>query len=79
MTLERDGERLASFPDLIMTLDAATARPLVSAAIAPGQRVALITVPRERLILGATMANRKLLRPIEEIIGKPILAHLFGG
>ncbi len=27
MTLEKDGERYATFPDLIMTLDAKTARP----------------------------------------------------
>jgi hypothetical protein len=73
MTLERHGERLATFPDLIMTLDSRTARPLVSAAIEQGQAVSVMAVPRQKLILGATMRNEKLLHPIEDIIHKPIL------
>jgi DUF917 family protein len=72
MTLERDGERLATFPDLIMTLDAKTARPLVSASIQKGQMVCAIAVPREKLILSTTMHSEKLLKPIEDIIHKPI-------
>lgn len=73
MTLELEGRRLATFPDLIMTLDAATARPVVSAAIAKGQRLAVITAPRQSLILSSTMRNEALLKPIEEAIGKPVL------
>jgi hypothetical protein len=77
MTLERDGERLATFPDLIMTFDARTAGPLVSAAIEQGQAVSVIAVPRQKLILGATMRNEKLLQPIEDIIHKPVLPFVF--
>lgn len=73
MTLELKGERLATFPDLIMTLDAKTAGPIVSAGIKQGQEVAVITAPKENLILSTTMQNKKLLQPIEAIIGKPIL------
>jgi uncharacterized protein len=76
MTLEQDGERLATFPDLIMTLDARTARPIVSAAIEKGQAVTVIHVPARNLILSATMRNRSLLKPIEDVIGKPILPYL---
>ncbi|MBB6283608.1 DUF917 family protein [Geobacillus subterraneus] len=61
MTLELNGERLSTFPDLIMTLDAETGRPIVSATISKGQKVAIITVPKENLILGSPMRNRKLL------------------
>ncbi|SDE30207.1 DUF917 domain-containing protein [Sporomusa acidovorans] len=73
MTVEKQGERLATFPDLIMTLDAQTARPIVSAGIRQGQKVAVITVPQEKLLLSTTMRNKKLLAPIETIIGKPVL------
>lgn len=73
MTLEINGERLASFPDLIMTLDAKTGRPIISAAVEKGQQLAVITVPREKLILSTTMRNPKLLKPVEEIIGKSII------
>lgn len=73
MTLELNGERIATFPDLIMTLDAKTAMPMVSASIKQGQEVAVIMAPKENLILSTTMKNKKLLQPIEAIIGKSIL------
>ncbi|USG65531.1 DUF917 family protein [Brevibacillus ruminantium] len=76
MTLEQDGKRLATFPDLIMTLDARTARPIVTAAIESGQAVAVIHVPADKLILSATMRNKGLLKPIEDVIGKEILPYL---
>ncbi|WP_079911666.1 DUF917 family protein [Paenibacillus sp. 32352] len=74
MTLEKDGERLATFPDLIMTLDASTAKPVVSAAIEKGQRLTVISAPKEQLILSTTMSNENLLKPIESTIGKPIVS-----
>ncbi|MEK3911217.1 DUF917 family protein [Paenibacillus sp. FSL H7-0331] len=77
MTLEQDGQRLATFPDLIMTLDARTAHPVVSAAITKGQAVAVIHVPRGQLILSTTMSNPALLQPIEDVIGKSINSYIF--
>ncbi|WP_425059082.1 hypothetical protein SCACP_37390 [Sporomusa carbonis] len=77
MTLEKDGQRLATFPDLIMTLDAKTARPVVSAAVERDQHITVIVAPKENLILGTTMRNKNLLQPIEEIIHKPILPFVF--
>jgi DUF917 family protein len=76
MTLEKNGERFATFPDLIMTLDAKTAKPIVSAAIEKGQQLAVIAVPKENLLLSSTMRNEKLLKPIEEIIKKSVLQYL---
>jgi uncharacterized protein len=77
MTIEKNGERYGTFPDLIMTLDAKTAKPIVSAAIEKGQRIAVIAVPKENLILSSTMRNEKLMKPIEEIIKKSIIPYLF--
>ncbi|PLS14651.1 hypothetical protein CVD28_26735 [Bacillus sp. M6-12] len=76
MTIEKDGERFGTFPDLIMTLDAKTARPIVSAAIEKGQQIAVISVPKENLILSSTMRNEKLMKPVEEIIKKSIIRYL---
>lgn len=73
MTLEKDGERFATFPDLIMTLDAKTAKPIVTAAVERGQRLAVVTVPKEKLLLSSTMSNEKLLKPVEDIIQKSII------
>ncbi|MFD1425783.1 DUF917 domain-containing protein [Kroppenstedtia sanguinis] len=75
MTLERKGERLATFPDLIMTFDAETGRPIVSAEISKGQSIAVIAVPKENLKLGATMRNPKLLKQIEDIIEQSIIPY----
>ncbi|WP_243357019.1 DUF917 domain-containing protein [Bacillus litorisediminis] len=77
MTLEKNGQRFGTFPDLIMTLDARTAEPIVSAAIHKGQQITVIVVPKENLLLSSTMRNKKLMKPIEDIIKKPILEFCF--
>lgn len=74
MTLEKHGERLATFPDLIMTFDAVTAKPIVSAAIKKGQRLTVISAPKENLKLSTTMSNVNLLKPIEATIGRSIVS-----
>ncbi len=73
MTLERNGQRLATFPDLIMTFEAETGRPLISAAVKKGQEIFLLASPAHNLILGAGVKDKALLRRIEGIIGKAII------
>jgi DUF917 family protein len=75
MTAEIAGERLATFPDLIMTLDTETGAPIVSARIEEGQSVTVITADKSRLRLGASMFDADLLAGIEPVLGKPIVAH----
>ena len=66
---------LATFPDLIMTLDT-NGQPVTTAGLKQGDEVFLIRVPAERLILGEGMRCADLLATIEPIVGKPILAHV---
>ncbi|MBX8946799.1 DUF917 family protein [Lysinibacillus sp. K60] len=73
MTAEINGERKGTFPDLIMTFDAKTGCPLVSAEIQEGQSIAVISVPKDNLKLSSTMFNEKLLKSIEMIIHKKIV------
>ncbi|WP_208443859.1 S-methyl thiohydantoin desulfurase domain-containing protein, partial [Pantoea agglomerans] len=54
MTIEKDGIRYGTFPDLIMTLDVKTGRPIVTAEVEKGQNLAVIVVPKEKLILSST-------------------------
>jgi DUF917 family protein len=75
MTAVMDGGRLATFPDLLMTLDSETGGPIVSAAIQQGQEVTVIAVPKARLLLGASMGDTELLGEIEPVLGLDILAH----
>jgi DUF917 family protein len=70
MILEKDGERVATFPDLIMTLSASNGMPVTTAAARQGQRLVVLHVPRQRLILGAGMRYRELIEPAERVLGK---------
>jgi DUF917 family protein len=76
MTLELKGERLATFPDLIMTLDRQTGLPVTTAEVAEGQDVLLFAVPAERLILGEGMRCMDLMEEIEPIVGKKIVEFI---
>lgn len=73
MTVECKGERLATFPDLIMTFDLGTGEPVVSARVREGMRLAVISVPRSGLILSTTMSNARLLGAVEPILGKSVV------
>lgn len=77
MTLEKGGERLATFPDLIMTFDRESGMPVTSAEIKQGQDVVVITTNRQNLRLGNGMRDEKLLKEIEPIVGKEILKYIF--
>lgn len=73
ITLERDEERLATFPDLIMTFDFETARPLISAEVKEKDKISIITVNSHHLILGSGVRDYYLLEKIGKIIKKPLL------
>jgi len=78
LTLERHGQRLATFPDLIATLDAATGTPVVSAAIRQGMKLICLTADKSVLPLGAGMRIQAHFRRLEEITGKEFLPYVFG-
>jgi DUF917 family protein len=77
MTLEREGQRLATFPDLIATLATDKVRPLPSAEVREGQKVLIIRVPKERLRLGAGMRQAALFQVAEEAVGKELIRYVF--
>jgi len=73
MTLELDGRRLATFPDLIATVGLDDRLPLTTATVAPGDEIAIVTIPWRALILGAGMRDPNLHAEVEKAIGKEIL------
>ncbi|MDD2574446.1 MAG: DUF917 family protein [Bacillota bacterium] len=77
MTLEKSGDRLATFPDLVMTIDAETGYPVTSADITKGQKVMLIRVDKKHLKLGAGMRAPELFNACEEAVGKSIIKYVF--
>jgi DUF917 family protein len=76
MTLKREKQRLATFPDLIATLATDKAQPLPSAEVREGQKVLVIRAPKERLRLGAGMYQPALFQVAEEAVGKELVRYL---
>ncbi len=74
MTLECEGDRLATFPDLIATLGGG-GLSLASAELREGMTVAVLTAPRENLLLGAGVRDPDLLRAAGETVGKDLSRH----
>ena len=68
MLAEQDGQRAATFPDLICTLDAATAEAQ------NGMDAYAIVIPKEKLILGAGMHQRELFQEVEDLLHKDMVA-----
>ncbi len=77
MTLERDGERLATFPDLIATVDLATGMAVPTAGIREGMEIAVVRAGKDRLRLGAGMRDPGLFVEAERILGLPIVRYAF--
>lgn len=68
MALDFDKKRIAKFPDLIMTFNAETGLPLISAELKEGMEIYLISVPKQHLILGAGVTDKNLLSRIWKTI-----------
>jgi DUF917 family protein len=75
MTLEVDGVRIGTFPDLIITVDAHSGMPVTTAQIFEGQQVTLLLVPQQKLILGGGMFYPELYAQGEEALGKRLVAR----
>ncbi|TVQ37271.1 MAG: DUF917 family protein [Spirochaetaceae bacterium] len=76
MTLERGGERLGTFPDLLATIDLETRVPIPSADITEGMQVALLHVPGGKIPLGGGMRDPDLYRQVEEVLKKDIRNYI---
>lgn len=77
MTVDSHGRRLATFPDLIGCIDAKSGKVLTSAEISKNDYIYLYKVPKENLILGSGMKNRKQFQLIENILRKDIVKYTF--
>jgi DUF917 family protein len=77
MTLEKKRERIATFPDLMVTLDAEKGLPVSSSELSRGRRVIVIHVPRQYLILGAGMKEKSNFNKVEEVLRKEVVPYIF--
>ena len=73
MTAEgEDGTRLATFPDLIFTLDAENGEVVSTAQASDGRDIYALIIPKAKLILGAGMHQKALFEEAEAVTGKSL-------
>jgi DUF917 family protein len=77
MTAERKGERLATFPDFLGSLDPATGDPLAISELKPGRRVAIIHSAAENIPLGAGVFDAAVYPEVEAAMGMEIARYVF--
>ncbi len=77
MTVESSENRLATFPNLIVTLDSDTGMPVTSAEIGTGQDIILLKVPKNKIKLGGGMFEKNLFVEAEKVTGKEIIKYSF--
>lgn len=76
MTLEKDNDRLYTFPDLIMTFDKNTGMPITTADIKEDMDILVLATKKDNINLGSAMFDEKLLAEIEPIINKDIIRYI---
>jgi DUF917 family protein len=77
MTAERAGERLATFPDFLGSVDPATGDPLAISELKPGRRVAIVCAPGASIPLGAGVFDRAVYPEVEAAMGVEIARYVF--
>lgn len=76
MTIDnREGMRIATFPDLIAVLDANTGLPIISADLKRNLEVILVKVSKDDLVLGKSMYDMNLLNDTEKIIERDLVKY----
>jgi DUF917 family protein len=75
MTLEKDGHRIATFPDLMTTFNE-EGDPVTSAGLEKGQYIYIVSVPKEKIPIGHGNRYPEIYEPIEDVLGKPIVKFL---
>lgn len=73
MTVDRGSERLATYPDVITTLSAATGRPVAISEVVEGQALAVFHVHRRHLPLSSSTRDRIALAEVEQIMGVDLI------
>lgn len=79
MVVDRDGERLATFPDLIVTLSPRDGMPSAAARMEVGEEVVVVAVPRSKIPLGAGVRDASVYGEVEQMIGKDLVSYALAG
>ena len=69
---EKEGKRIATFPDLISLIDKKSGLPVISAELHVGMEVIICINSREHMILGSSMYDKYAISNVEKVIGKKL-------
>jgi hypothetical protein len=75
MAVDRDGERLSTFPDLITTLSLDTGLPVSVAQMREGTRVAVLVNNKADLPLGTGARQPDAYHEVEAAMGIDLLSY----
>jgi uncharacterized protein len=78
MTVDCDGERVATYPDVIATLSADTGRPVSIAEMRKDREVVVLAVDRSCLPLSSSTRDRFALEEAEQIMGTELVRYSLG-
>ena len=76
MTADHDGRRVATFPDMIGTLDPQTGAPVAISELKPGNRVAVIIAHRSKFPVGKGALDPAVFPEVEEAMGLDLRSYL---
>ena len=76
MTVEKEGHRQYTFPDLITAFDAKNCKIISSAEVKNGQSLFLTAVPYENIPLGSGLRNPKHYKTLEESTHESFVKYL---
>ncbi len=79
MSVDVNGKRISTFPDLIACLDSGSGRVVTSAEMSRDRNIDVVRVPMEKLILGAGMRNRGQFELVETVLGISMIPYLDKG
>lgn len=75
MTARRGGVRVATFPDMIGTLDAETGAPVAISELTPGARCAVVVASKRNFPLGAGALDPAVYPEVEAAMGVDLQTH----
>lgn len=77
MTLEKMGNRIATFPDLVITFNE-NGEPVTSSVLEEGQTIYLVKVGKDKILVGDGNKYADVYESIERALGKPMIKYLKG-
>jgi len=75
MTVDIDGARVSTYPDVIATLSLQDGRPVSIAEMEEGREVALFVVDQSRIPLSSSTRDRLALEEVETIMGVSLIRN----